>query len=36
MEVTEICSCVAGLTGREDALEVQKTSGSGLCSAITF
>ena len=27
---------VAGLTGRKDALEVQKTSGTALCSAIRF
>lgn len=34
-EVTEICTCGTGLTGRKDALEVQKTSGTALCSAIT-
>lgn len=34
-EVTEICICWTGLTGRKDALEVQKTSGTTLCSAIT-
>ena len=36
MEVTEICTCVTGLTGRKDALEVQKTSGTAVCSAVTF
>lgn len=36
MEMTEICTCVTGLAGRKDALEVQKTSGTALCSAITF
>lgn len=36
MEVTQIHTFMTGLTGRKDALEVQKTSGRALCSAITF
>lgn len=36
MEVTEIHTFMTGLTGRKDALEVQKASGTVLCSAITF
>lgn len=36
MEVTEIYAFMTGLTGRKDALEVQKASGTVLCSAITF
>lgn len=36
MYLTELFPCVTGLTGRKDALEDQKASGSALCSDISF